>query len=179
MNIVVYCSAQENLPDKYQQLATRLGQWIGHHGHTLVYGGVNAGLMKILSTATHEAGGQITGVIPEMFISRIDAMCDTVVKTRDLAERKQYMIEQGDIFIILPGGIGTLDEWISTLCIMCIGDDDLRPVIAANLDGMFDATISQLENLKLSPFGRGKDLSRTLIASSDDELLQLLDKLSH
>lgn len=174
MNIVVYCSAQDGLEEKYQQLAATLGQWIGENGHTLVYGGVNAGLMHATATAVHKAGGRCTGIIPEMFRYRLDPLCDEVITTRDLADRKQRMIEMGDVFVVLPGGVGTLDEWISTLCVMCIGDDDNRPIIVADLDGMFDATIRQLADLTRTPFARGKDLTRTLVATTPVALLNTL-----
>ena len=177
MNIVVYCSSQGGLEEKYQQLAQALGTWIGQNGHTLLYGGSNAGLMHITATATHAAGGHIIGVIPEMFRHRIDPVCDEVVYTANLGDRKQYMIEHGDVFIVLPGGIGTIDEWISTLAVMCIGDDDHRPIIVADLDGMYDGTIRQLADLTSSPFARGKNLSRTLVAHTPDELIGTLEAL--
>ena len=178
MNIVVYCSSQEGLNDKYQQLAEALGKWIGQRGHTLLYGGSNAGLMHVTASATHEAGGHVVGVIPEMFRHRIDPVCDEVVYTANLGDRKQHMIEHGDAFVVLPGGIGTIDEWISTLAVMTIGNDDPRPIIVANLDGMYDATVQQLAVLTRSPFARGKDLSRTLIARTPADLLQILNHLT-
>lgn len=178
MKIVVYCSSQESLDNKYQQLAATLGTWIGQNGHTLLYGGSNAGLMHVTATAVHEAGGHVIGVIPEMFRHRIDPVCDEVVYTANLGDRKQYMIEHGDVFIVLPGGIGTLDEWISTLAVMCIGNDDLRPIIVADLDGMFAATIQQLADLTRTPFARGKDLSRTLVAPTADALLSTLSQVT-
>ena len=174
MNIVVYCSSQEGLDGRFQQLAHTLGTWIGQNGHTLLYGGSNAGLMHITASAVHAAGGHVTGVIPEMFRHRIDPVCDEVVYTANLGDRKQYMIEHGDVFIVLPGGIGTLDEWISTLAVLTIGNDDLRPVIVADLDGMFDDTVRQLETLTRTPFARGKDLSRTLVAHTPEELITAL-----
>ena len=178
MKLVVYCSSQEGLDEKYQQLARELGTWIGKHGHSLLYGGSNAGLMHITAAAVHEAGGHVIGVIPEMFRHRIDPVCDEVVYTANLGDRKQYMIEHGDVFIVLPGGIGTLDEWISTLAVMTIGNDDLRPVIVADLDGMFDATVEQLAVLTRTPFARGKNLSRTLVAHTAEELITDLETLS-
>ena len=174
MKIVVYCSSQEGLEKKYQQLARDLGTWIGQHGHTLVYGGSNAGLMHITAAAVHEAGGHIVGVIPEMFRHRIDPVCDEVVYTANLGDRKQYMIEHGDAFVIMPGGIGTLDEWMSTLAVMTIGNDDPRPIIAANLDGLYDATIRQLADMTHTPFARGKNLARTINATSSADLLNTL-----
>jgi hypothetical protein len=88
------------------------------------------------------------------------------------------MIEHGDAFVVLPGGIGTLDEWMSTLAVMTIGNDDPRPIIVANLDGMYDATLQQLVDMTHTPFARGKNLSRTLVATSTDTLLQILDQVT-
>ena len=178
MNIVVYCSAQDGLEDRYNQLAATLGQWIGQNGHTLVYGGVKAGLMHATAHAVHEAGGTCMGVIPEMFLHRLDPLCDKVVTTGDLQQRKQHMIEHGDVFVVLPGGVGTLDEWISTLCVMCIGDEDKRPIIVADLDSMFAATVRQLADITRTPFARGKDLTRTLVASTHESLICHLNSLS-
>ncbi len=178
MKIVVYCSSQEGLDEKYRLLARDLGTWIGQQGHTLLYGGSNAGLMHITAAAVHEAGGHIVGVIPEMFRHRIDPVCDKVVYTANLGDRKQYMIEHGDVFVVMPGGIGTLDEWMSTLAVMTIGNDDPRPIVVANIDGLYDATIQQLADMTHTPFARGKNLARTLAARTTTELLSTLASLT-
>ena len=178
MKIVVYCSSQAGLEEKYQQLAAALGTWIGQNGHTLVYGGSNAGLMHITASAAHEAGGHVIGVIPEMFRHRIDPVCDEVVYTANLGDRKQYMIEHGDVFVVMPGGIGTLDEWMSTLAVMTIGNDDPRPVIVANIDGLYDATVQQLADMTRTPFARGKNLACTLVARTCDDLIATLQSLN-
>ena len=88
------------------------------------------------------------------------------------------MIEHGDVFVVMPGGIGTLDEWISTLAVMTIGNDDPRPVIVANIDGLYDATIQQLADMTRSPFARGKNLARTLVATSASDLITTLNTLT-
>ena len=178
MTIVVYCSSQAGLEEKYQQLAHDLGTWIGQNGHTLLYGGSNAGLMHITAAAAHEAGGHVIGVIPEMFRHRIDPVCDDVVYTANLGDRKQYMIEHGDVFVVMPGGIGTLDEWMSTLAVLTIGNDDPRPVIVANIDGLYDATVQQLVDMTLTPFARGKNLARTLVAPTASDLIATLNTLA-
>lgn len=178
MNIVVYCSSQQGLEEKYQQLARELGTWIGQHGHTLLYGGSNAGLMHITASAVHEAGGRVTGVIPAMFKHRLDPVCDNAVHTANLGDRKQYMIEHGDVFVVMPGGIGTLDEWMSTLAVMTIAGDDPRPIVVANLDSLYDGTIQQLADMTLTPFARGKNLARTLVATSAVELLHTLSEVT-
>ena len=178
MKIVVYCSSQAGLEEKYQQLARDLGSWIGQNGHSLLYGGSNAGLMHITAAAAHEAGGHVIGVIPEMFRHRIDPVCDEVVYTANLGDRKQYMIEHGDVFIVMPGGIGTLDEWMSTLAVLTIGNDDPRPVIVANIDGLYDATVQQLADMTQTPFARGKNLARTLVATTPADLINILNTLA-
>ena len=178
MKIVVYCSSQAGLDEKYQQLARDLGTWIGQNGHSLLYGGSNAGLMHITAAAAHEAGGHVIGVIPEMFRHRIDPVCDEVVYTANLGDRKQYMIEHGDVFVVMPGGIGTLDEWMSTLAVMTIGNDDPRPVIVANIDGLYDATVQQLADMTRTPFARSKNLARTLVAPTASDLIATLNTLA-
>ena len=178
MNIVVYCSSHDKLEDKYRQLARDLGTWIGQNGHSLLYGGSNAGLMHITAAAAHEAGGHVIGVIPEMFRQRIDPVCDEVVYTANLGDRKQYMIENGDVFVVMPGGIGTLDEWMSTLAVLTIGNDDPRPVIVANIDGLYDATVQQLADMTQTPFARGKNLARTLVATNATDLINILNTLA-
>ncbi len=178
MKIVVYCSSQAGLEEKYQQLARDLGSWIGQNGHSLLYGGSNAGLMHITAVAAHEAGGHVIGVIPEMFRHRIDPVCDEVVYTANLGDRKQYMIEHGDVFVVMPGGIGTLDEWMSTLAVMTIGNDDPRPVIVANIDGLYDATVQQLADMTRTPFARSKNLARTLVAPTATDLIATLNTLA-
>ena len=88
------------------------------------------------------------------------------------------MIEHGDVFVVMPGGIGTLDEWMSTLAVMTIGNDDPRPVIVANIDGLYDATIQQLAHMTHTPFARGKNLARTLVATSASDLINTLNTLT-
>ncbi len=180
MNIVVYCSAQDGLNECYRQLADQLGRWIGQNGHTLVYGGVKAGLMHVTAQAVHDsAGGRVVGVIPQMFVHRADPLCDELLTTAGLGERKERMIEMGDVFVVLPGGIGTLDEWISTLCVMAVGDSDGRGIILADTEEMFGDTLSQLGVLQRSPFARGKNLQRTIVAKSPEQLINELDKIAN
>ena len=134
--------------------------------------------MHITASATRQAGGHVTGVIPEMFKHRLDPVCDNAVHTANLGDRKQYMIEHGDAFVVMPGGIGTLDEWMSTLAVMTIGNDDPRPIAVANLDGLYDATIRQLADMTRTPFARGKNLARTLVATTATDLIDTLATLT-
>lgn len=179
MKIAVYCSSRNDLPQEYVKLAQSLGQWIGSNGHTLVYGGVNAGLMHITAQAVHDSGGDILGIIPECFKHRADVLNDELITTRDLNDRKSRMIEQADAFVVLPGGIGTIDEWISTLAQLTISDDDNRGIIVANHEGMYDGTIRQLTDSANSIFSRGKDLNRSVMVNDAAQMIEQLTKLQN
>ena len=173
MNIVVYCSAQDNLDNKYLQLATVLGQWIGENGHTLIYGGADQGLMHATAQAVHEAGGRIVGVLPAVFSHLSEPLCDEMVATRDLQERKQYMIEHGDVFVVLPGGIGTLDEILSTAASATIGYHD-KKVILYNMKGFWDSLIALLDDLQGKGMIRGDWREYIKTADSIEEISRLI-----
>ena len=177
MNIAVYCSSRNDLPQVYVNMAEMLGTWIGTNGHTLVYGGVNAGLMHITAQAVHDTGGKVLGVIPEFFVHRADVLNDELITTRDLNDRKSRMIAMADAFVILPGGIGTIDEWISTLAQLTISDNDNRGIIVANHEGMYDGTIRQLMDSSNSIFSRGKDLNRSIMVEGATQMIEQLNKL--
>ena len=179
MNIAVYCSSRNDLPQVYVNMAEMLGTWIGTNGHTLVYGGVNAGLMHITAQAVHDTGGKVLGIIPEFFIHRADVLNDELITTRDLNDRKSRMIAMADAFVILPGGIGTIDEWISTLAQLTISDNDNRGIIVANHEGMYDGTIRQLMDSSNSVFSRGKDLNRSIMVDDATQMIEQLTKLQN
>lgn len=176
MIIAVYCSSREGLGPRYEAPAQALGQWIGQHGHTLIYGGVHAGLMHTVAQAAHDAGAHITGVVPERFKSRADALVDELVPCHDLAERKDIMTGRADLFVVLPGGIGTIDEWISTLSqIMVNGEHDHRGMIIVNTDNMYGPLLEQLRLTSQSPFARGKHIDMSVPVSTVPELIAALD----
>ncbi|WP_165246932.1 TIGR00730 family Rossman fold protein [Adlercreutzia sp. ZJ141] len=112
MNITVYCGSNPGKDPLFIQAAHDLGTWIANAGHALVYGGSSIGLMGAVSQATIDAGGQVYGVEPQFFIDAGVAQHDLtelyVVQT--MSERKEKMIELGDAFVALPGGVGTLEE---------------------------------------------------------------------
>ena len=179
MNIAVYCSSRNDLPQEYVNLAETLGNWIGTNHHTLVYGGVNAGLMHITAQAVHDHGGKVLGVIPEFFLHRADVLNDQLVTTRDLNDRKSRMIEMADAFVVMPGGIGTIDEWISTLSQLIVNGDEKHGIIVVNHQGMYDGTIQQLADCTDSIFARDRNINRSVIVDDATQLIEQLTKLQN
>ena len=177
MNIAVYCSSREGLPRDIEDIAVTLGQWLGGNGHTLVYGGVKAGLMHTVAQAAHDSGARVVGVVPECFKQRLDEVVDEPVYTQNLNDRKAEMYDRSDHFVVLPGGIGTIDEWIATLSQITV-DQSPRRIVVMNLDGMYDATVEQLRASSDSLFARvGNMLDISVITTTTQQMIEALEAL--
>ena len=160
-------------------MAQATGKWIGSNSHTLVFGGVKSGLMHHVAQATHDAGGKVVGIVPESFKHRTHPICDDVIFCNNLSDRKDLMIQKGDIFICLPGGIGTIDEWISTISQQIVfGIENKNPIFVINYCGMYDDLINQLSSCTNSVFARGKNINCTKVVSDINNLINQLDKIS-
>ena len=149
MNITVYLGALEGKLSVLKECAKELGSWIGHEGHTLVYGGSKNGLMGILAESVTTAGGCVIGVEPQMFIDmsvQYEGLTELIV-TKDIDERKRKMIALGDAFIAFPGGTGTLDEITEIMSLVSLKQLN-APCILYNLHGYYDHLRGLLEHMK-------------------------------
>lgn len=180
--IAVYCSSAADLPADLVNTAVELGRQIGRCGCTLIYGGVNAGLMHDVARGASEAGAEIIGVIPEFFMHRADPLCTSVIATSDLNTRKARMIADADIFVVLPGGLGTIDEWVSTASqIMAsrVCDESFRrQIVVYNRDNMFDHIIAQFDATNAGIFSRGRHADAGIIVTGERELLDTIATLT-
>lgn len=121
-SVCVYCGSSDTVDAAYFDLARALGKAMAERGTRLVYGGGRVGLMGAVASAAHEHGGEVLGVIPNFLLKRevvFEAVEHRVVDT--MHERKQIMFDEADAFIVLPGGIGTLEEAVETLSWMRLG----------------------------------------------------------
>ena len=177
MNIAVYCASREDLGEIYEAPSKALGKWMGENGHTLVYGGVKAGLMHTVAQSAHDAGAHIVGVVPMRFLARTDAVVDEVIECTDLGDRKVIMMDRADAFVVLPGGLGTLDEWLSTLSQIIVNVDDHRPIFVVNTEGMYTHQLEQLRDTAHSPFARGKHIDCSIEVANGEELIAALEQI--
>lgn len=148
MNICVFCSANDVAP-QYVAAAEKLGRWLGREGHTLVYGGANLGLMEAVARAAHEAGATVVGVVPAILekTGRASDHIDVRVPCDSLDDRKAIMVERSDLFVALPGGVGTLDEIFTVVAAASIGYHHKR-VVLLNIDGFWDSLLAMLDDLQ-------------------------------
>ncbi len=115
-SVCVYCGSSETTRPAYHDLASRFGQALAARGLRMVYGGGAVGLMGRCAKAAHDAGGDVLGIMPH-FLERREIVYDAVPHRMvdTMHERKHLMFEESDAFVVLPGGIGTLEEAVEIL----------------------------------------------------------------
>jgi len=175
MKIGVFCSANDHLDPDFFQMTSELGHWIGQQGHTLVYGGAHLGLMRCVAEAVQRGGGHVVGVVPAILeeSGRMSPSLDEVIRCDSLNERIHIMSRESDVFIALPGGIGTLDEVFSVAASYTIGYHH-KPVILYNMKGFWDGVVQMLDDLQQKGVIRQHWSQYIHVASSLGEIEQEL-----
>ncbi|NBY72131.1 MAG: TIGR00730 family Rossman fold protein [Betaproteobacteria bacterium] len=145
-SVCVYCGSKPGLEPQFAQVAQQVGRWIGQHGGQLVYGGGKAGLMGVVAQATLEAQGRVVGIIPKALMEREMAFtqCQELVLVETMHERKRLMAERSDVFVALPGGIGTLEELFEVWTWRQLGYHD-KPIGIMNTAGYFNHLLAFLQ----------------------------------
>lgn len=149
MYIAVFCSSSEGLKPEFTAAAAELGEWIGRNSHTLVYGGSDKGLMRECARAVKANGGRIISVAPSFVVENglLNPESDEIVSVSSLAERKSKMMQLAEVFVALPGGIGTLDEIFSVAACNVVGECG-KPILLMNLEGIYDDLRNLLAKLE-------------------------------
>ncbi|MDQ1036005.1 uncharacterized protein (TIGR00730 family) [Streptomyces sp. V3I8] len=150
MNICVFLSAAD-LDERYTRPAREFAELLGKGGHTLVWGGSDVGLMKVVADGVREAGGRLVGVSVEFLGARARKDADEMVVARDLAERKALLLRKADAVVIMVGGTGTLDEATEILELKKHGHTD-KPVVLLNTAGFYDGLKEQFLRMEAEGF---------------------------
>ena len=139
-SVCVFCASSELVDDVFKNTALELGRKLAKSGLSLVYGGASIGLMGCVARGVHEEKGRVTGVLPEFFKSKhIEySEADELIVTRDMRERKAMMDKRSDAFIVLPGGVGTLEEAMEIISMRQLGLTD-KPLVFINTNGFYEA----------------------------------------
>ncbi len=175
MNIGIFCSANNSIEPVYFEKTAELGRWMGHNGHTLVFGGCNMGLMECVAKAVHQAGGHTIGVVPRIIEEggRTSRFVDEQVNCENLSDRKELLLQHSDVVVALPGGIGTLDEVFTVAASHTIGYHQ-KPILLYNINGFWDSLIALLNDLSERGMVRGRWRDYILTASTLEELVALI-----
>ncbi|CAM5518526.1 cytokinin riboside 5'-monophosphate phosphoribohydrolase [Streptomyces spiroverticillatus] len=145
MNICVFLSAAD-LDERYTRPAREFAELLGKGGHTLVWGGSDVGLMKVVADGVERAGGRLVGVSVDFLQSKARPQADEMVVAKDLAERKALLLGKSDAVVIMVGGTGTLDEATEILELKKHGMTD-KPVVLLNTEGFYDGLKQQFQRM--------------------------------
>ena len=138
-SILVFCGSATGQSEVYAERAKELGQYIGSQGHSLITGGGAVGLMGVVANAALDAGARVTGIIPSFLEDREvghKGLSDLIL-VKDMHERKAMMYDKCDLAIVLPGGLGTMDECFEFLCWSRLRLHQ-KPLGVLNVAGIYD-----------------------------------------
>ena len=175
-SVCLFCSAIEDLPASARELAAEFGAACAARGLRLVYGGSGRGLMGIAARAAAAAGGEVLGIMPRHLIrpERAAENIGTLLIVESLAERKQRMTEAADLFVALPGGIGTLNELIEMLTLNDLGLQS-KPVILCANDGFWQPFVAMIERFRAYGVLRPSVERSLSITSSVEETMRVIE----
>lgn len=157
--VCVYCGSSNYVDEAYRQAAKETGQMLAAAGLDIVYGGGRVGLMGILADAGLAIGGRVIGIIPDHIQKfEVDHTSLTELHVVDsMHTRKRMMVERSDAFVVLPGGIGTLDEMFEIITWRQLQLHD-KPVIIVNINGFWNPLIALLDHMQATGFMRKPNL---------------------
>ena len=145
-SICIFCGSSSGTNANYENATDAIGREIAARDLKLIYGGGGLGLMGTLITAAREVGCETLGILPEFLSTNqpaIDAFGDHIL-VDDIFERKSLMLENSDCFAVLPGGIGTYDEFFEILAWKQLGQAK-QNIGLLNIDNFFDPLITLLD----------------------------------
>lgn len=174
-SVTVYCGSRTPNSPEYADAVAEFGKYLAEHGMTLVYGGSNVGLMKILADSVLENGGSAHGVFPATFPASLQhpGLTDCTI-TRNLAERKAELLRQADVVVALPGSFGTWDELFDALALRRSKGGHKHPVGILNINGYFDPLLAFMEQSIQLGFTSPKDQNLLKVGKTPASLFKQL-----
>jgi uncharacterized protein (TIGR00730 family) len=174
-SICVFCGSRHGADPRFRAAATRFGELAGAAGVRLIYGGGHVGLMGAVADAAMSAGVDVVGFIPTGLLAREvghRAITELIV-TSTMYQRKQEMIDRADAFVVLPGGLGTLDELLEVITLRQLGYHD-KPIVLVNLAGYWDPLLALVDRVIENEFAAPGARDLYDVVATVDEVLPLL-----
>ena len=175
MNICIFGASGRELEESYYAAAELLGSLIAQQGHTLVFGGGREGLMGAAARGAHKYGGDIIGIVPKFFDEPgiIYEHCTELIFTETVRERKQLMEERSEACVVLPGGIGTFEEFFEMLTLKQLGRLD-RAIVVLNTNDYYAPMQHMLEDTARQRFMSRGCLELYGLADTPDKALDYI-----
>jgi uncharacterized protein (TIGR00730 family) len=173
--VCVFCASSTTLDQRWLDLAHDAGLELAARGHTLVSGGGRVGMMGSVAAGARAGGAHTLGIIPQSLVDLevADSSADELIVTADMGSRKELMIDRADAFIVLPGGLGTLDELFEvwTTAVLRVHS---KPVVVLDVDGFYAGLLAWLATLAPGGFARGEAFDLLTVVDSVDAALDAL-----
>jgi uncharacterized protein (TIGR00730 family) len=146
MNICVYGASSNDIDKEYVDKVYEFGKKLAARGHSLVFGAGGQGLMGAVARGVKDGGGYITGVTPTFF--NVDGIlydkCDKLITTDTMRERKHIMEESADAFVMVPGGVGTFEEFFEILTLKQLGRHG-KAIVVFNIKDYYEPLLDMMK----------------------------------
>ena len=178
MRICVFGAASSTIDPAYIAQVEQLGKEIAARGHSLVFGAGAHGLMGAVARGVRDAGGYILGVVPKFFddanVEELCDFCDELIRPDTMRQRKQIMEDNCDAFIVVPGGIGTFEEYFEILTSKQLCQHN-KPIGIYNIKGYYNELEQVMKSAIEKNFIKENCLDLYRITDSQEELLRYIE----
>ncbi|HET7085746.1 MAG TPA: TIGR00730 family Rossman fold protein [Rhizomicrobium sp.] len=174
--VCVFCGSSFGNDPAYREAARAIGSGIAKMGYSLVFGGGGLGLMGEVARAALEGGSEIQGIMPG-FLQALEPEVspqEKLIVTPHLQERKTLMLQMSDAFLVLPGGLGTFDEFFEVATEAQLGVH-AKPIIVVNVNGYYDALDTMLHKTIAAGFARETILKLYYLSDGAEAALEILE----
>ena len=176
MKIAICCSSSDKLDKQYIQSSQRLCEAIFRQEHDLVFGAMNHGIMGIAYRIAKSHGRNVIGIAPELYKDDFKELdCETELLTKNVSDRMQVLIDNSDVLLFLPGGVGTLYELMAALE-MKRSKEFNKPLIIYNETGFFNEILQMLDKVYQKGFTGSEVRANYKIANDYISVLDLLNR---
>lgn len=179
MRICVYGAASSTIDPLYIEKVEQLGRELASRGHSLVFGAGANGLMGAVARGVRELNGYILGVVPKFFdesyIETLCDFCDELIRPDTMRQRKQIMEDNADAFIVVPGGIGTYEEFFEILTSKQLCRHN-KPIGIYNVLGYYNEMNLMMEQAIAKNFVKENCLELYKITDDPEELLRYIEQ---
>lgn len=180
----VYCSSSGSIDPSYLALADEVGEALARSGRTVVYGGGKLGMMGRVSASARAAGGRVVGVITDRLreTEQMDPDNTENVVVPTMRERKALMEDRSDALVVLPGGVGTLEEFFEVFVGKLVGEHE-KPIVVVNPPdptnsggGYYDPLLAMFEHMVSSRFVKRAVFELMDVVATADDAVAALDR---
>ena len=171
-SVAVFCGSSSGLNPAYTKATKLLGETLADRDITLVYGAGNVGLMGVVADAALSKNGKVIGTIPQFLVDKEVAHygITELIITETMHERKQKMVDVAEGIIVLPGGIGTLDEFFEMFTWQQLGLHD-KSIGILNVNGFYDHLLAHITHMVQEGFLKNFHGNRIIVETSPEKLI--------